>query len=248
MSKAAVSDAALARAIAGEAGRLLLGLQHGGAQGRALGDAGDRAANALILERLAAARPGEFILSEESDDDPARCAASRVWVVDPLDGTAEFASGRADWAVHIGLSIDGHPAAGAVALPARDIVLCTEFPRTIGAAHVPPRIVVSRTRPPAEAVTIATALGGDLVPMGSAGAKAMAVVLGEAEVYVHSGGQYAWDNCAPAAVALAAGLHVSRIDGSPLVYNCADTYLPDLLICSPAVAGTILQVLRDQRV
>jgi 3'(2'), 5'-bisphosphate nucleotidase len=239
-----MTDAALARAIAQEAGELLRTLQYGGETGKALGDAGDRAANALILDRLRAARPDDFILSEESEDDPARCAARRCWVVDPLDGTSEYAAMRTDWAVHIGLSIDGRPEVGAVALPARGIVLCTEGCRAAPPARVPPRIVVSRSRPPAEAIRVAEAFGGELVPMGSAGAKAMAVVLGEADVYLHSGGQYVWDNCAPAAVALAAGLHVSRIDGSPLVYNRAETWLPDLLICSPAVAGPILDVLR----
>ena len=238
-----MTDAALARAIATEAGELLRRMQFGGETGKALGDAGDRAANTLILDRLRAARPDDFILSEESEDDPARCAARRCWVVDPLDGTSEYAAMRADWAVHVGLSIDGVPAAGAVALPARGVTLCTEGCRAAPPARVPPRIVVSRSRPPVEAVRLAEAFEGHLVPMGSAGAKAMAVVMGDADIYLHSGGQYVWDNCAPAAVALAAGLHVSRIDGSPLVYNQAETWLPDLLICSPAVAGPILEVL-----
>ncbi|KQN25818.1 3'(2'),5'-bisphosphate nucleotidase CysQ [Sphingomonas sp. Leaf33] len=243
MSLSAVSDADLARAIATEAGALLHQLQHAGLlEGRALGDEGDRAANALILERLRAARPDDFVLSEESEDDPRRCSASRCWVIDPLDGTAEYATMRPDWAVHIGLSIDGRPAVGAVALPARGVTLCTDGCHAAPPARVPPRIVVSRSRPPVEAVRVAEALGGELVPMGSAGAKAMAVVRGEADIYLHSGGQYVWDNCAPAAIALAAGLHVSRLDGSPLVYNRAETWLPDLLICSPAVADTVIAV------
>ncbi|WP_245858441.1 3'(2'),5'-bisphosphate nucleotidase CysQ [Sphingomonas guangdongensis] len=237
------ADAALARQIAAEAGELLLGIQAAGTLGKALGDAGDARANRFILDRLRAERPDDFVLSEEAADDPARCAARRLWVVDPLDGTQEFCQGRSDWAVHIGLSIDGAPVVGAVALPARGLAICTDQCRAPSAANIPPRVVVSRSRPPAEAVKVADAIGGVLVPMGSAGAKAMAVVLGEADAYVHSGGQYVWDNCAPAAVALAAGLHVSRLDGSPLVYNRADTYLPDLLICAPALAGTILAVL-----
>ncbi len=239
-----ISDAALARAIAVEAGELLVGLQRSGEPGLALGQAGDRAANRLILDRLHSARPGEFILSEESEDDLARCAARRVWVVDPLDGTAEFASGRDDWAVHIGLSIDGVAAAGAVALPAQGRVLCTEDPEPARPANDPLRLVVSRSRPAAEAIRVAEALTGKLMPMGSAGAKAMAVVLGDADIYIHSGGQYVWDNCAPAAVASAAGLHVSRIDGSPLIYNCADTYLPDLLICAKGLAPRVMAALR----
>lgn len=239
-----MTDAELAASIAEEAGALLHRLQHAGhLTGRALGDEGDARANALILERLRKARPDDFVLSEESEDDPARCGARRCWVVDPLDGTAEYAAMRQDWAVHIGLSIDGVPAAGAVALPGRGVVLATHQGRIAPPARVPPRIVVSRSRPPAEATRVAEALGGELVPMGSAGVKAMAVVLGEADIYLHSGGQYVWDNCAPAAVALAAGLHVSRLDGAPLVYNRAETWLPDLLICPPATATTILALL-----
>lgn len=240
-----MTDAELARAVAEEAGGLLHGLQHAGLMGKALGVEGDRAANALILDRLRAARPDDFILSEESEDDLARCGASRVWIVDPLDGTAEYAEMRPDWAVHVGLSIDGHPATGAVALPARGVVLSTDSCRAPPPVRVPPRIVVSRSRPPPEAMHVAAALGGELVPMGSAGAKAMAVVLGEAEVYLHSGGQYVWDNCAPGAVALAAGLHVSRLDGSPLVYNRAETWLPDLLICAKPLAGRVLATVHN---
>lgn len=245
MEPDAVSDAALARAVAGEAGRLLCEMRRFGTCGRALGDAGDRAANTLIVERLRTTRPDDFILSEESDDDVARCAARRLWVVDPLDGTAEFSQGRDDWSVHVGLSIDGAPAVGAVALPARGLVLATDAPPLRMPANAPPKMVVSRSRPPAEAVRVAEAIGAELVPMGSAGAKAMAVVLGEADIYLHSGGQYAWDNCAPAAVALAAGLHVSRLDGSPLVYNRADSWLPDLLVCAPDTAAIVLAMLRD---
>ena len=240
-----LDDAALARAVAEEAGALLLQVRASGATGKALGDEGDARANALILERLRAARPEDFILSEESEDDLARCAASRLWVVDPLDGTREYSEGRDDWAVHIGLSIDGRPAAGAVALPARNLVLGTDAPPALSPLADPLRLVVSRSRASANCSGVAQALGATLVPMGSAGAKAMAVLLGEADIYFHTGGQYAWDNCAPAAVALAAGLHVSRIDGSPLVYNCADTYVPDLLICRPEIAPRVIVAARD---
>ena len=90
---------------------------------------------------------------------------------------------------------------------------------------------------------VAEALGAELVAMGSAGAKAMAVVLGHADIYAHSGGQYEWDSCAPVAVAKAAGLHVSRIDGSELRYNQPDPYLPDLLICRPELAAEVLRAL-----
>ncbi|MEP6784605.1 MAG: 3'(2'),5'-bisphosphate nucleotidase CysQ [Sphingomonadales bacterium] len=232
-------DAELAAAIAADAGKLLLDVQRR-MSGKEAGAEGDRAANALILDRLAAARPDDAVLSEERKCDGSRVAASRVWIVDPLDGTREFSEGRDDWAVHVALAIDGVATVGAVALPALDVVLASTPAPIVPAAATPPRMLVSRSRPAAEALAVAEYLGASLVPMGSAGAKAMAVVRGEAEIYLHSGGQYEWDNCAPVAVAQAARLHCSRIDGSALIYNCADPYLPDLLICRPELADTIL--------
>lgn len=217
-------------------------LSAAGVTGKELGRAGDRAAHELLVRQLAELRPVDAVLSEEGVADPARLDAHRVWIIDPLDGTREFGEiPRVDWAVHVALTIDGDPAAGAVALPARDLTLATDpapaAPPTWGGA---PRVLVSRSRPPAEAARIADLLGGELVPLGSAGAKAMAVVLGEAEVYAHSGGQYEWDSAAPVAVARAAGLHVSRLDGTPLVYNQPDPYLPDLLICRPELADAVI--------
>jgi 3'(2'), 5'-bisphosphate nucleotidase len=216
---------------------------------KALGKAGDRVANAFIMEALKSQRPEDGVLSEEEAANPARLTQSRVWIVDPLDGTREYGERRTDWAVHIALSIDGAPAVGAVALPGLDLTLCS------GTATLPPpnegklKMLVSRTRPAAEAVMVAEALGAELLPMGSAGAKAMAVVRGEADIYLHSGGQYEWDNCAPAAVALAAGLHVSRINGDPLTYNNENPYLPDLLICRrPDAAGIIRLVQQVEKV
>ena len=238
-----MTDAALAAALAGEAGRILLDLRmNGGLEGRAMGEAGDRLANAFLVEQLRALRPDDGLLSEESKDTEERLANHRVWIVDPLDGTREYGEGRPDWAVHVGLAIDGVAEIGAVALPGLEggIVLRSDQPAPLLARNGPPRLVVSRTRPAAEAVAVAEALGGELVAMGSAGAKAMAVVTGEAEIYLHSGGQYEWDNCAPVAVARAHGLHCSRIDGSELRYNHRDTYLPDLLICRPDWAGPVL--------
>jgi 3'(2'), 5'-bisphosphate nucleotidase len=236
-----VTDTDLARAVAREAGALLLAIRtKGDCSGRAMGDRGDAEANALILHRLRAARPGDFILSEESVDDRARCAASRVWIVDPLDGTREYAEGLDDWAVHIGLAVDGRPAAGAVAVPALGRVYATDDPPRERSPCAPLTIVVSRTRAPEIARCTADAMGAAMLPMGSAGAKAMAVVDGRADAYLHDGGQYEWDNCAPAAVALAAGLHASRIDGTPLVYNCENPLLPDLLICRPEIAADML--------
>lgn len=236
-------DAALARHIADEAGRILVQIQRGGLfEGKALGKAGDRTANAFIMEALKAHRPDDAILSEEEKDDRARCSASRVWIVDPLDGTREFGEGRADWAVHVGLAIDGAPVTGAVALPGHPLTLCSGTPQPLGPVGERLRMLVSRTRPAREALAVATALDAELIPMGSAGAKAMAVVRGEADIYLHSGGQYEWDNCAPVAVALAHGLHCSRIDGAPLVYNRPDPSLPDLLICPPALAERVLAI------
>ena len=235
-------DAALARHIAEQAGALLLLLQRSGLfAGKAMGKAGDRVANAFIMEALAAARPDDAVLSEEEAANPARLAASRVWIVDPLDGTREFGEVRTDWAVHVALAIDGVAEIGAVALPGLGLVLCTGMThQAVRPAASPLRMLVSRTRPAAEALAVAEKLGARLLPMGSAGAKAMAVVRDEADIYLHSGGQYEWDSCAPVAVARAAGFHVSRIDGSPLLYNRENPYLPDLLICRKEHAGTVL--------
>ena len=236
-----MSDAELAAELAEAAGKLLLDLRTTGTHSdRALGDEGDRRANQLLIEALRAARPADALLSEEEKDSPARLEAKRCWIIDPLDGTREYREGRDDWAVHVALAVDGVAEVGAVALPAQGLVLRSDAPRPLAPANAPLRMVVSRTRPAPEAVHIATWLQAELVPMGSAGAKAMAVVRGLADLYLHSGGQYEWDSCAPVAVARAAGLHCSRIDGSPLRYNCADTYLPDLLICRPELAARVL--------
>jgi 3'(2'), 5'-bisphosphate nucleotidase len=187
------------------------------------------------------------VLSEEGDADPPP-GAGRVWIIDPLDGSREYAEGRADWAVHVALSVDGVPGASAVALPALDCVMST--------AHIPQlpdrdpgqvRIAVSRSRPPAFAERLADCVRGKLVPMGSAGFKAMAVLTGAADAYLHAGGQYEWDSAAPVGVAVAAGLHASRIDGSPLIYNRSDPVLPDVLICRPELAGALLDAVEQVR-
>ena len=241
-------DHSLAARLATEAGRLLIQLRAnatagsdgpgGRLVGKALGREGDRQAHELLMAALADARPDDAVLSEEGVADPSRLDAARVWIVDPLDGTREYGEvPRTDWAVHVALVVAGEPVAGAVALPARDLTLGTQpAPAAPPVWEGAPRVVVSRSRPPAEATRVADALGGELVPLGSAGAKAMAVVLGDADLYVHNGGQYEWDSAAPVAVARAAGLHASRIDGSPLVYNRSDPYLPDLLVCRPELA------------
>jgi len=236
-----VDDHALAADIAREAGALLVELQ---AQ-NATKDEGDRLSNDLILARLAAARPGDAILSEESKDSAVRLERERVWIVDPLDGTREWGEGRTDWAVHVALACNGIPEVASVALPGQGQLLSTAAPPPPPAAGTGPiRLLVSRTRPPAIAEYLADVLGAELVPLGSAGAKAMAVVLGDADVYAHSGGQYEWDSAAPVGVATAAGCHCSRLDGAPLVYNQPDPYLPDLLVCRADLAATVLAAVR----
>ena len=246
--RASPADHADAARFAEEAGRLLLGIRariDGGDAVDHIRHEGDLRSHELLLARLTATHPDDAVLSEEGADDLARLDAERVWIVDPLDGTREFGEPpRTDWAVHVALVIRGEPVAGAVALPARGVVLSTAAPPTLArSTGGRPRVVVSRTRPPAEADRLVTALGAELVAMGSAGAKAMAVVLGDADVYPHAGGQYEWDSAAPVAVAARAGLHVSRLDGTPLRYNQRDAWLPDLLICRPELAEPVLAAL-----
>ena len=216
-----------------------------GAEGSELKDAGDLAAHQFIMEVLTAERPDDAVLSEEGADKLERLNATRTWIVDPLDGTREFSEPpRVDWAVHIALVVGGAPVAGAVSLPAEELTLSTQpAPVLPDAAGPVPRVIVSRTRRPPAAVSLAQELNAEYIEMGSAGAKAMAVVRGEADIYAHSGGQYEWDSCAPVAVAAAAGLHCSRLDGSPMVYNNKDVYLPDLLICRPEWAERCLAIL-----
>lgn len=240
-----MSDHALAARLATEAGELLLEVREEFAGADALDrkDAGDRRSHEFLMAALAAARPEDVVLSEEGADNPARLRAERVWIVDPLDGTREFSElGREDWAVHVALWQSGELVAGAVALPAQGETLATPDVPAPAPVAGPPRVIVSRTRPPAIALAVRDALDGTLVEMGSAGAKVSAVVQGRADVYVHAGGQYEWDSAAPVAVARAAGLHTSRIDGSPLVYNSADPRLPDLMVCRPEFAERVLAV------
>jgi 3'(2'), 5'-bisphosphate nucleotidase len=246
MSHAMMTDAELAAHLADVAGRLLIEVRGSGVfAGKALGGAGDAVANRFLVEALRAVRPADGLLSEEEKDNADRLDQARVWIVDPVDGTREYGEERADWAVHVALAVDGRPALGAVALPGTGVVLRSDRPGVVPPAPQRLRMVVSRTRPAAEAMGVATALDAEVIPMGSAGAKAMAVVLGQADIYLHTGGQYEWDSCAPAAVALAHGLHASRIDGSPLIYNQRDTYMPDLLICRPEHAAIVLAALKE---
>jgi 3'(2'), 5'-bisphosphate nucleotidase len=241
-----VTDAELAAELADHAGKLLLELQQSNKfDGKALGQAGDQIANAYLCRALREHRPDDALLSEEEKDCESRCSVSRVWIIDPLDGTREYGEGRSDWAVHVALAVDGVATVGAVALPGMDVTLCSGKPASLKAANRPLKMLVSRSRPAAEAISVAEKLGAELLPMGSAGAKAMAVVRGEADIYLHTGGQFEWDNCAPVAVAQAAGLHCSRIDGSPMRYNNRDPYLPDLLICRKELVGDVMRALAD---
>jgi 3'(2'), 5'-bisphosphate nucleotidase len=240
------TDHDIAHLVATSAGDELLRVRTGAfPDTAALKEAGDATSHRHLLARLGEIRPGDAVLSEEAADDSARLNADRVWIVDPLDGTREFSEvDRADWAVHVALWERGELTAGAVALPAEGVTLSTARPPSVPErADGPLRLAVSRSRPPALVQDLAATLGADLVPMGSAGVKAMAVVRGQVDAYVHGGGQYEWDSAAPVAVARAAGLHTSRLDGSPLIYNQEDPYLPDLVICRPELADRLLDAL-----
>lgn len=242
-----MTDTELAAHLAEVAGQLLIKVRESGLLSlKALGKAGDATANQFLVHALREQRPDDGLLSEEEKDDPARLARARVWIIDPVDGTREYGEERTDWAVHVALAIDGVATVGAVALPGMGIVLRSDQPASLQPPPERLRMLVSRTRPAKEAVDVANALGAELLPMGSAGAKAMAVVRGEADIYLHTGGQYEWDSCAPVAVALAHGLHCSRVDGSPLIYNQRETYMPDLLVCREEHAARVLAEVANQ--
>jgi 3'(2'), 5'-bisphosphate nucleotidase len=240
------NDAAAAAHIATDAGQLLLEIRARGGGAAELKAAGDAESERYIARELSRRFGDDAVLSEEAADRSNRLTNRRVWIIDPLDGTREFSEPpRPDWAVHVALVEDGTLAAGAVALPGLGVTLSSGGPfPALAALDGPPRILVSRTRPTEHALMLAEALGGELVPMGSAGAKAMAVVRGAGDVYVHSGGQWEWDSAAPVAVASAAGLHVSRLDGSALHYNQPNPWLPDLLICRAELAGRVVTLCR----
>jgi len=252
----ATDDDRLAHDLAVEAGRRLVVLRGHGGEPDEVRKAGDLRSHEFLSAGLARLRPGDWVLSEEAADDPGRLTADRVWIVDPLDGTREFGdAGRKDWAVHVALwersqAGGGGLTAGAVALPAQEAVLSTVTPPPLPPAPLPSarpggrlRVVVSRSRPAPFLPRMAELLGADLIPLGSAGAKAAAVLRGEADAYVHAGGQYEWDSAAPVAVARAAGFHASRIDGRELSYNQTDLLMPDILVCSPALAGALLDAI-----
>jgi 3'(2'), 5'-bisphosphate nucleotidase len=242
-------DTTLAIRLAGQAGAILVDLRDrlfaDGASPWDVMDTGDAVAQQFLAHELHEHRPDDAVLSEEGLEDPRRFDSDRVWIIDPLDGTREYGEhGRHDWAVHVALWDGDHFGAGAVALPALGLVLATDpAPPTPATDRDRPRIVTSRSRAPHAAAVVATRLDCEAVRLGSAGAKAMAVVVGEADIYIHDGGMYQWDSAAPAAVAEAAGLHVSRIDGSPLVYNERSAWLPDFLVCRKELARPVLDAL-----
>jgi 3'(2'), 5'-bisphosphate nucleotidase len=246
MTMTDANDHVLASRLATEAGALLVELRAEltGVPRWRLMDEGDAAAHEFLVAALGASRPDDAVLSEEGADSVARLAAERVWIVDPLDGTHEYGEGRADWAVHVALWEAGALVAGAVALPVAGLTLATEpAPALPPLRDGRPRLITSRSWAPYAAINVVEALGADVMRLGSAGAKAMAVVAGEADIYVHDGGMYEWDTAAPVAVALAAGLHASRIDGSPLVYNRRDPWLPDVLICRTELAEDAIRAI-----
>ena len=238
------ADAELAALIAEGAGQLLLGVGHGGLlDRRQLGDVGDALAQAWISRVLRTQRPGDAVLSEEADDDLVRLDRERVWIIDPLDGTSEFSRGTTHWAVHVALTVNGTPEASAVSLPAQGLVFRSDQVPTV-TGPLTGRIAVSRYGHSYPSAAVADRLGLSAVHIGSAGAKAMAVVRGDVDAYVHAGGQYEWDNCAPVGVAQAAGLFCSRLDGADLVYNNRQPYLPDFVICRQEIAEELLDALR----
>jgi 3'(2'), 5'-bisphosphate nucleotidase len=245
-AEAATDDHVLATWLATVAGQRLLQVRREGLEGRELKDAGDAAAHELLMTLIAEHRPADSVLSEEGADDKARLEASRVWIIDPLDGTREFSEPpRDDWAVHVALWEDGDLTAGAVAQPALGETFNTGQPPVVPPRTSDrPRIAVSRTRPPAFVEALAAELDAELVPMGSAGVKVISVTRDVTDAYVHAGGQYEWDNAAPVAVARAAGLYCSRVDGSELAYNQDNVSLPDLIVCRPELAGQIVDFVR----
>jgi 3'(2'), 5'-bisphosphate nucleotidase len=243
-------DHVLAHDLATRAGELLVELRERAGLSAYdrwnLRDDGDMGSHHFLVDALREARPADRVLSEEGVEDRARLGAERVWIVDPLDGTREFGEpGRVDWAVHVALVVDGKLAVGAVSLPAQGRTFSTLEPATmVPAGGTPLRLAVSRSRPHPATILAAQVLRAELVPMGSAGAKAMAVVAGEVDGYAHAGGQYEWDSAAPAAVALASGFHVSGVDGSELEWNKPDPWQPHLLICRPELARTVIDAVR----
>ena len=240
-----LDDMNLAFHLASAIGRMLRGSRSGGMlTGRALAGVATESAQVLVDEVLHVHRPGDGVLSENGRDDPSRLNKSRVWIVDVIDGTKEFSTGRADWTVHVCLTIDGVPGPSAVGLPESDRVFRSDHVEYVD-GPLSNIMVMSRNNPPDFAPTVAERLGFSIRPMGSAGAKMLSVLLGDADAYLHAGGQYEWDQAAPVGVALASGLHASRIDGSPIEFNKPETFSPDILVCRPELADDFIRTVGD---
>ncbi len=262
-SLADATDMEVSASVAAEAGRLLLELRDGFGpvedkdRADALRKQADASSHELIVARLAQARPGDCVLSEEGADDLARLGAERVWIVDPLDGTWEYGQGRVDFAVHVVLwhadpaaPGGGRLSAGTVDLPAQGLARRSDdvpVPARALPQDRPVRIVASRTRPPAVLADVVAALdaslreqghphGVEVIDVGSVGAKVNEILSGRAEAYVHDTGFYEWDVAAPLAVAHAHGLTASHVDGSPVSFNRERPYVTDLLVGLPAFA------------
>jgi len=277
MPTASVGDHELAHKLAGSVGEQLLCVRQDWqrrsfTRGMSLAYEGDISAHNSLLKELRAARSSDAVLSEEGTDNLSRLKSERLWVIDPLDGSSDYAYGSSEWAVHVGLAVDGVAVAGAVSLPALDLVFATgqsqgkevrgrgtqghEAQRgqpaaranqqTVGSASQQPfKIVTARSRIHLEGVLLANELEAEVFACGSAGVKAMLVVLGKVDAYVHATGLYEWDVCAPAAVAESAGLYVSDAFGEQLKFNQPHPVVNGFVVCRHELAEPIFAVLQD---
>lgn len=243
------TDHELARTLASTAGEFLVDYQRDGLAadrwGEWLGADGDAAAHDVIIEQLHSARPDDAWLSEEGRDDPEeRSMSERAWVIDPLDGSADFGRGTNEWAVHVALTERGSATAGAVAVPGLGRVFSTDEATAVGSrTDRAPVVVTGRARHWTDGQRVAGALSGELVVCGSAGVKAMLVVAGVADIYVHAGALYEWDVCAPAIVAQAHGLVAVAPDGAELRFNKSRPVVPGVVITHPDLLDATLAAL-----
>ena len=252
-------DLAFAMEAARSAGKRGLGLREAGRwEGKTLADIGDQAADGFLQGFVRGRYPEDGLLSEETADSPERLGRERTWIVDPLDGTKEYSQGRADWAVHVALTVGGTCALAAVALPSEGRVLWgvalegqerggDDGGGTLvsGASESPskPRVMVSRSHTPPWVETFAGSLGATLVPCGSAGFKVSRLLAGEGDIYVHKIGLKECDTCAPETVARALGWHVCRLRGEEHRYNRADPKNHELVVCRPTWRDRVLEAI-----
>ena len=265
-----LSDAELSTLIAQQAGKALLELRESFGsldsgdkeQANSLRKQGDRIAHELLAEALAEQRPDDALLSEEGADNADRLDATRLWIVDPLDGTWEYGQGRWDFAVHVAL---WEPAAKrlsacTVDLPAQGLtrsmldVVAGEPPFP---TDRPVRVVASRTRPPANLGQSLASLGGRLadaginqqgverLDVGSVGAKVNELVSGRAEIYVHDTGFYEWDVAAPYGIASHYGFVPSHVNGDQIEFNHMPPWVQDLLVCHPLIVEYVRDILAE---